>query len=97
MPNSQAPEIPPKYQIRIDELDRYSWRALLVDMAKLPEPTAATTIMEKSLPALMAKVLIAVCLHDKNLGVPEGEVPISKNGDAKPIILTPNKRIISPN
>jgi len=92
----------PKYQIRIDELGRYSWKAILVDMTVTPP--SATSIMAKGLHELMAKVLVAVTLHDKNLGISEGHGTIpdlppggeSNPGDnGKPIILTPSKRIIT--
>jgi hypothetical protein len=94
----------PKYQIRIDELDKYSWKALVADLTV--EPPSATSIMAKSLHELMAKVLVAVTLRDKNLGVEEshGTIPDLPQGgetnpgdNGKPIILTPNKRIIAPN
>ncbi len=90
----------PKYQLRIDELDRYSWKAVIADLTV--EPPSATSITAKSLDALMAKVLMAVCLRDKNLGVPEPPatptahaLEEASNGHA-PTILTPSRRLITP-
>ncbi len=98
----------PKYQIRILQNGKHEWAALLLDMTVEPPP--ATTVMAKGLHELMAKVLVAVTLRDVNAGVSEpvsgvsngtfdlptgGESnpPIDSNG--MPIILTPNKRIIT--
>jgi hypothetical protein len=100
-------DAPPKYQIRIDEISCFSWRAYLVDMTLESHPT--TSILAKSLHELMAKVLVAVTLRDVNAGVSEGAIPsaapdLPQGGETNPtanggvpIILTPNKRIITPN
>jgi hypothetical protein len=86
---------PPKYRIDIIQAGKYEWTAYLADMTV--EPPSATSIMARSLLELMAKVLVAVTLRDANAGIAE---PVSgaANGtvpEAKGVILTPNKRIIT--
>ena len=65
-----------KYQIHLVKNDKYSWSALLIDTGG--ETPDQTTIDAKSLAELLAKVLIAVVLRDKNVGVPiDSDEPIS--------------------
>lgn len=77
-----------KYQLQITRVTKYDWSALVVDTTG--DKPNATTILSKSIEELMAKCLVAVVLHDKNAGVAEELEP-----EEAPIILTPNKRIIS--
>lgn len=56
-----------RYQIVVEQNDRYGWSAVVVDTSgatpEKPE-TQRISIMAKSLPELMAKVLISVTLRD---------------------------------
>jgi hypothetical protein len=89
---------PPKYQLQLHQVNKYDWTALVVDLTG--EAPNATTIHGRSLPEIMGKCLIAVTLHDKNLGVDvPDEVAAPGNGtvpEPKPIILTPNRSIVQP-
>lgn len=77
-----------KYQLQITRVTKYDWSALVVDTTG--DKPNATTILSKSLEELMAKCLVAVVLHDKNAGVSE-----EPETEESPIILTPNKRVIT--
>ena len=80
-----------KYQIHLVKNDKYSWSALLIDTGG--ETPDQTTIDAKSLAELLAKVLIAVVLRDKNVGVPVEEdaaptpPPLMPTG---PMVLPPS-------
>lgn len=87
--------VKPKYTIHLVQAGKYEWTAIVADLAV--DPPSKTTIMGRGLHELMAKVLVAVTLRDVNAGVAE---PVSgvTNGtvpESPPIILTPNKRIIT--
>lgn len=53
----------PKYAIQISTEGRYEWRAVLADCTV--KPARGTTIMEKSIHALMAKVLVAITQREQ--------------------------------
>lgn len=80
---------PTKYKIHIEHTSKYDCAAMLVDVTDKEKPQQ-TTVMAKSMEELMAKLVVAVVLRDKNAGTTEEP---EKNGDV-PIILTPSRKIV---
>jgi hypothetical protein len=86
-----------KYQLQVERTSKYDYTAVVVDFTE--EKLETTTIMAKSMAELMAKILVAMVLRDKNVGVAEDAAvcaPINNGGEKKPIIFTPAKRIVTP-
>lgn len=75
------------YHIKIERTGKYDCVALLVDMTV--EKPDSTRLVGKSIEEIMAKALVAVVLHDKNVTVDEEP---KENGDV-PIILTPSRKL----
>lgn len=76
------------YHIKIERTGKYDCVALLVDMTA--EKPDSTRLVAKSMEELMAKALVAVVLHDKNVTIEEEP---KKNGEV-PIILTPSRKVV---
>jgi hypothetical protein len=83
----------PKYRLQIERVSKYDYTAIVADVTN--EKPESTTIMAKSMEELMAKILVALVLRDKNAGIPEDE-PAPSNGELAPIVFSPSKRIITP-
>ena len=83
----------PKYRLQIERVSKYDYTSIIADVTN--EKPETTTIMAKSMEELMAKILVALVLRDKNAGVQEDEAT-PNNGEAHPVILSPSKRIITP-
>jgi hypothetical protein len=79
------------YRIEIQKDGKYEYAAVVVDATS--EKKDATSFMAKSMPELMANMLVALVLRDKNAGIEEPATTATT--DAAPIILTPNRNIVT--